>query len=110
MRRGEVWWARLDLPAGRRPVVLLSRDAAYAIRASVTIAEVSTVVRGIPSEVALGKRDGLPRPCVINTDNLVTIPKVLLEAPISSLGAAKLAQLDAALRFSLGLGDAGPVR
>jgi mRNA interferase MazF len=103
MRRGELWWARLDLPAGRRPVVLVSRDAAYAIRLSVTVAEVSTVVRAIPSEVALGKRDGMPRPCVINTDNLVTIPKTLLEAHIASLSTARLDQLDAALRFSLGL-------
>ena len=103
MRRGEIWWARLAPPAGRRPVVLVSRDAAYTIRLSVTVAEVSTVVRAIPSEVALGKRDGLPRPCVINTDNLVTISKALLESPIASLSAAKLDQLDTALRFSLGM-------
>jgi len=104
MRRGEIWWARLALPAGRRPVVLVSRDAAYMIRLSVTVAEVSTVVRAIPSEVALGKRDGMPRPCVINADNLVTISKALLESHIASLSAAKLDQLDAALQFSLALG------
>jgi mRNA interferase MazF len=103
MKRGELWWARLDLPAGRRPVVLVSRDAAYAIRQSITVAEVSTVVRAIPSEVALGKRDGMSRPCVINTDNLVTIPKTLLESHIAPLRAAKLDELDTALRFSLGL-------
>lgn len=103
MRRGELWWARLDLPAGRQPVVLVSRDAAYSIRLSVTVAEVSTVVRAIASEVLLGKRDGMPRPCVINTDNLVTIPKTLLESHIASLSTARLDQLDAALRFSLGL-------
>lgn len=103
MKRGQVWWARLDPPAGRRPVVLVSRDAAYAIKASITVAEVSTVVRSIPTEVVLGKRDGLSRPCVINTDNLVTIPKSLLESQIATLSAAKLDQLDAALRFALGL-------
>jgi mRNA interferase MazF len=103
MRRGELWWARLALPARRSPVVLVSRDAAYMVRLSVTVAEVSMVVRAIPSEVALGQRDGMPRPCVINTDNLVTIPKALLESHIASLGTAKLEQLDAALRFSLSL-------
>ena len=103
MKRGEVWWAQLAIPAGRRPVVLVSRNAAYLIKASVTVAEVSTVVRVIPSEVALGTRDGMPRPCVINADNLVTIPRTLLESRITSLGAAKLTQLDAALAFSLGL-------
>lgn len=103
MRRGEIWWAQLALPAGRRPVALVSRDAAYLIRSSVTVAEVSTVVRTIPSEVALGTRDGMPRPCVINTDNLVTIPRSLLESHITSLSKAKLEQLDVALQFSLGL-------
>lgn len=103
MRRGEIWWARLASPAGRRPVALVSRDAAYLIRSSVTVAEVSTVVRAIPSEVTLGTRDGMPRPCVINTDNLVTIPKALLESHIASLSKAKLEQLDVALQFSLGL-------
>ena len=103
MKRGEVWWARLALPAGRRPVVLVSRDAAYLVRSSITIAEVSTVIRSIPSEIALGKREGMRRPCVINTDNLATIPKTLLESHIVSLTAAKLEQLDEALRFSLGL-------
>jgi mRNA interferase MazF len=103
MRRGELWWARLALPAGRRPVVLVSRDAAYLVRSSVTVAEVSTVIRSIPSEISLGKRDGMPRPCVINTDNLATIPKAQLESHIVSLTAAKLEQLDDALRFTLGL-------
>ena len=103
MKRGEIWWARLALPAGRRPVVLLSRDEAYAARQKVTVAEVSTIVRAIPSEVALGMREGMPRSCVINADNLVTIPKHLLETKIASLGKAKLDELDAALRFSLAL-------
>ena len=105
MKRGEIWWARQDLPAGRRPVVLVSREAAYAIRASITVAEVSTVIRGISSEVALGKRDGMPRACVINTDNLVTIPKAVLESRIVALSSMKIEALDAALGYSLGLNN-----
>jgi mRNA interferase MazF len=103
MRRGEVWWARLPSPAGRRPVVLVSRESAYAVRASVTVVEVSRTVRGIPSEVRLGPREGLPARCVANADNVVTIPKVWLETQITILGADRVAALDAALRFSLGL-------
>ncbi len=103
MTKGEVWWAALPPPAGRRPVVLVSRDSAYAVRSSVTVAEVSRTIRGIPSEVPLTKRDGLPQRCVINTDNLVTIPKVWLEARISGLNASKRQALDAALKFSLAL-------
>jgi mRNA interferase MazF len=103
MKRGEIWWARLPEPAGRRPVILVSRDAAYAVRASVTVVEVTATIRGIASEVALGTRDGLPRRCVASADNVVTIPKRMLEARIAALRLEKRAQLDAALRFSLGL-------
>jgi mRNA interferase MazF len=103
MRRGEVWWAKLPDPAGRRPVVLVSRDSAYAVRASVTVVEVSRTARGIPPEVPLSKRDGLPRRCVANADNVVTIPKVWLEARITALPSEKVSLLDAALKFSLAL-------
>jgi mRNA interferase MazF len=104
MTRGEIWWASLPVPAGRRPVVLVSRESAYPVRTSVAVAEVSRTIRGIPSEVTLGKRDGLARRCVINTDNLVTIPKAWLDSRIAGLRADKRDALDAALRFSLGLG------
>jgi mRNA interferase MazF len=107
MRRGEIWWANMPLPAGRRPVVLVSRDAAYAVRASVTVIEVSTRLRGIASEVPLGRRDGLPKSCVANADNLVTIPKTWLESSIAPLRHDKVQALDAALRFALGLETTG---
>jgi mRNA interferase MazF len=103
MKRGEIWWARLPQPAGRRPVVLVSRDSAYAVRASVTVIEVTATIRGIATEVPLSKRDGLPKRCVANSDSLVTIPKVWLESRIAPLSAEKIAALDGALRFSLGL-------
>lgn len=103
MKRGEVWWARLPEPAGRRPVVLVSRDSSYAVRASVTVLEVSRTSRGIPTEVSLGKRDGLPCRCVANADNLVTIPKVWLESRLTSLRTDKVAALDRALCFALEL-------
>src|SRR5262249_19151812 len=59
-RQFDVWWVSLPDPAGRRPVLLLSRDTAYARLARVLVAEVTTTVRGIPQEVRLGNRDGLP--------------------------------------------------
>lgn len=103
MRRGEVWWATLPLPAGRRPVVLVSRDSGHAVRASVTVVEVTATIRGIPSEVPLSRRDGLPRQCVANTDTLVTIRKAWLDTRISMLDHDKVELLNDALLFSLGL-------
>ena len=85
MRRGEVWWAELPLPVGRRPVVLLSRDEAYVVRNAVTVAEVTSTIRGIPVEVELGPEDGLPKICVINLDTIVTIRKDLLIERIAVL-------------------------
>ena len=109
MRRGEIWWARLALPAGRRPVVLVSRAEAYAIRTKITVAELSTKMRAIRSEVVLDQRDGLPKPCVINADNLLTIDKAHLESKIASLSPDKRDELDAALRFALGLDQSSAI-
>lgn len=103
MRRGEVWWAELPSPLGRRPVVLLSRDEAYGVRNAVTVAEVTTTVRNIPVEVALGKREGLPRSCVVNLDTIITIRKNLLKERISLLPRDKLEAINAAITFALGL-------
>jgi len=85
MRRGEVWWATLPDPAGTRPVVLLSRDRAIEVRNAVIVAAVSRTVRGIPTEVPLGKKDGMPRKCAVNTDVLFTVPKDFLRERMAVL-------------------------
>ncbi|NJL28200.1 MAG: type II toxin-antitoxin system PemK/MazF family toxin [Thermoanaerobaculia bacterium] len=105
MKRCEVWWANLPQPAGRRPVVLLSRDEAYAVRALVTVAPVTTRIRRIPAEVALGPEDGLPKVCVVNLDSIVTIPKADLDEPIALLRPEKARQVETAIRFAFGMGD-----
>ncbi len=103
MRRGEIWWAELDPPAGRRPVVLLSRDEAYAIRSLVIVAPITTRIRHIPSEVLLGTDDGMPQDCVANLDTIATIPKDCLRNRLITLSTQKLKEIDAATRFTLGL-------
>lgn len=103
MRRGEIWWAELAAPAGRRPVLLLSRNEAYAVRELVLVAPLTTRVRGIPSEVPLGPEDGLPRACVINLDTITTIAKASLGERLAVLSAEKLKAVERALHFSLGL-------
>jgi mRNA interferase MazF len=103
MQRGEIWWAELPRPAGRRPVILLSRDQAYSIRELVIVAPITTRIRGIPTEVGLGRDEGLPKRCVANLDSPTTVPKRVLSERISRLRPSKLAQIDDALRFALGL-------
>ncbi|MFH1088131.1 MAG: type II toxin-antitoxin system PemK/MazF family toxin [Chloroflexota bacterium] len=103
MRRGEIWWAELAPPTGRRPVVLLSRNEAYAVRELVTVAPVTTRIRHIPTEVLLEPEDGLPRLCVVNLDTITTIAKGSLSDRLTTLGPEKLKEVEAALHFALGL-------
>jgi len=103
VKRGEIWWAELASPAGRRPVVLLSRNEAYVVRELVMVAPLTTRIRGIPSEVPLGDEDGVPRACVINLDTITTIAKTSLRERLTALSAEKLKAAEEALHFSLGL-------
>ena len=100
MKRGEVWWANVDK---RRPIVLISRKEAYAVRALLLVAPVTRTTRGFAAEVKVGRAEGLPAACVINCDSLVTLPKVDLIERAGTLSAAKIRELDDALRFVLGL-------
>ena len=103
MRRGEIWWAELEQPARRRPVVLLSRDEAYSVRSLIIVAPVTTRIRRIPSEVPLGPDDGVPQDCVANLDTMTTIPKDCLVSRITTLSDKKLREVEAAIRFALGM-------
>jgi len=103
VKRGEIWWAELPRPGGRRPVILLSRDEAYQVRKLVTVAPVTTRVRGIPVEVALGPKDGMPHECVVNLDTITTIPKDALRERLTVLSRSRMTAVDGALRFALGL-------
>lgn len=103
MRRGEVWWANLPVPAGRRPVVLLSRDESYTVRSMVTVAPVTTRIRGLHSEVSLGREDGLPSACVANLDTIQTVAKARLETRIASLSSTKVQEIEEAIHFALAL-------
>jgi mRNA interferase MazF len=101
MTKGEVWWANLPNPLGKRPVVLLSRNEAYLVRNSVTIAEITTKKRGIPVEVDLGPEDGLPKKCVANLDTIATIRKELLIERITILSNTKISEIDESLKYAL---------
>lgn len=99
---GEIYWADLGPPAGRRPVCVLTRDAAIAVLSAVTCAPITRTIRGIASEVELGPDDGLPEACVISCDNVITVPVEALDPePIGRLDEPTRAQLDRALRYAL---------
>lgn len=100
--RNEIYWANLDAPAGRRPICVLTRDAAIAVLNSVTIAPLTRTIRGISTEVRLGPDDGLPEDCVVNCDSVESIKTWRLDPqPIAMLSPPKRVELDRALRYAL---------
>lgn len=103
MQKGDIWWANLPEPIGRRPVALLSRNEAYKVRNSVTVAEVTSTIRDIPVEVRIGKRENMPKECVINLDTIITIRKGLLDEKIVHLDIDKISEIDMAIKFALDL-------
>lgn len=102
MKQYEIWWAMLPSPAGRRPVLLLTRQRGYTYLDRILVAEVTTRVRSIPQEVPLGRAESLPRPCVANLDNLQAIPKAWLSARIGRLAEPRHAEVKRALGHALG--------
>ena len=101
MTQYEIRWATLPSPVGRRPVLLLTRPAAYEYLTKVVVAEVTTRVRGIPQEVALGRDEGLDRPSVANLDNLHVVPKGQLGEAIGMLKGPRHREVKRALGYTL---------
>jgi mRNA interferase MazF len=101
VRRAEVWWAERP-PGQRHPVLLLSWDAYGTWRDRVTVADISTRVRGLDTEVALTEDDGMPRPCVVNLDNLATVPRTILRSRITRLNPLRMDEVSRAAHLALG--------
>ncbi|HLE83106.1 MAG TPA: type II toxin-antitoxin system PemK/MazF family toxin [Thermoanaerobaculia bacterium] len=102
MRRGEVRWYKFRRPDKKRPVVVLTRDSALEFLGEVTVAPITSTLRGIPTEVLLGPADGMPRDCAINLDHVQTVSRGQLGALITTLPETRLAEIRRALLFALG--------
>jgi mRNA interferase MazF len=102
VRQFELWWASLPAPAGRRPVLLLSRNPAYAHLNKFIVAEVTTRVRGIAVEVALGPSEGMKKPCAVNCDNLHTVSRECLSSRIGSLAVERRVEVRRAVGYATG--------
>lgn len=96
-RRAEVWWC--ELPGiGRRPVVVLSRDAAIPRLRRALVAPCTTTVRGLSSEVVLEPGDDpVPRRCAVNLDSVESVPVGVLVDRLGRLGDDRMRELCAAL-------------
>ncbi len=101
MRQYEIWWANLPAPAGRRPVLLLSRNDAYQYMSKFIVAEITTSIRAIPVEVKLGRREGLPSACVANLDNIRTVPRECLDSRAGVLTSFRHREVKRAMGYAL---------
>lgn len=100
--RGDIRLCHLLPPDKRRPVVVLTRDSAIPYLSAVTVAPITSTIRGVASEVHLSEADGLKRPCVVNLHNTVTVPKVWLGRRVATLSPERLREVCSALGFALG--------
>ena len=100
VNRGEVWLAEVAQKV--RPVVVLTRDAVIDVRSRVTVADVTTSIRGLAVEVPIDDDIGLDRPSVVNCDGLYTVPRRALTRRVSRLDDDTMRQVCWAVNRALG--------
>lgn len=99
MRRGEVWW--YEHPhEGRRPFLILSRDDAIGVLTQVLAVPATRTIRDIPTEVAVGRDDGMPAACCLALDNLTVIRRALCTERITQLTPARMREVCEALALA----------
>ena len=99
--RGEVWWCELP-EIGRRPVVVLSRDAAIPRLRRALIGPCTTTVRDIPSEVVLDAGDDpVPRTSVVNLDSVESVSLATLVERLGRLSDERMQQICKALEIAV---------
>lgn len=99
MRRGEVWWAESP-GGGRRPHLILTRDAAIPVLNAVLAVPATRTIRGIPTEVPIGLDDGMPEESALTLDNLSVVAKGLFVERICELGPETMRMICRALDYA----------
>lgn len=100
--RGEVRLYQFAKPDKKRPVVVLTRSSAISYLSTVTVAPITSTIRGVPSEVVLDAEDGMKAACAVNLHNAVTVSQARLGRRVAQLRSSRMDEICAALRFSLG--------
>ncbi|HZS54533.1 MAG TPA: type II toxin-antitoxin system PemK/MazF family toxin [Bryobacteraceae bacterium] len=100
--RGEVRLYQFAPPDKERPALVLTRNSAIAYLSTVTIAPVTSTIRSVPSEVVLDEEDGMKHPCAVNLHDAVTVSQQRLGKRLAQLSSARMHEVCAALRFTLG--------
>jgi mRNA interferase MazF len=83
-------------------VLVLTRDGAIPYLTKITVAPITSTIRGVPSEVMLDEEDGMKSRCAVNLHNAITLSRERLGKRLAHLGSDRMIRICAALRFSLG--------
>lgn len=102
LERGEVRRCRFPAPDKPRPVLILTRASAIHHLSRVTVAPITSSIRGVPSEVSLDLEDGMKQPCAVNLHNVVTVAQKSLGARLTQINPQRMREVCAALNFALG--------
>lgn len=102
VERGEVRLLRFGAPDKERPVVVVTRDSTLPYMTRVTVAPITSTIRGVPSEVLLGADDGMKNACAVNLHNLTTVEQERLGRRVARLNRQRMREVCAALAFAMG--------
>ena len=106
MNRGDVWMLDLGGHSGRRPAVIVTRQAVIAHVNKLTVAEITSIGKGYPTEVAIGHGANLARESYIQLDNIQTVSKHRFVRYVGALDSTIMQAVGRKLILALGLEDA----
>ena len=101
IERGEIRLYRFSPPDKSRPVLVLTRSSAVPYLTNVTVAPITSTIRGVPSEVVLEADDGMKGPCAINLHSIVTVAKTNIGRRMGALGDDRMREVCGAIAFAL---------
>ena len=99
--RSEIWWVEHP-DAGRRPFLVLTRQAAIPVLNALLSVPATRTIRQIPTEVILDEADGMPEECALSLDNLTLVPKELFRSRITRLSVDRMSEVCRALALASG--------
>ncbi len=103
--RGEIRLYSFSAPDKARPVLVLTRASAIGYLSRITVAPITSSIRGVPSEVVIGPDDGMKQPCAVNLHNVVTVSKGDIGRRVAQLGDGRMREVCRALAFALGCSE-----
>lgn len=105
MNRGDVWQVDLGGRAGRRPALVITRQAVIPHLNKVTVAEITSTGKGYPTEVVIGQKANLPKESYVQLDNIQTVSKDRFVKYVGALDPATMKTIGRKLILALGLED-----